>query len=1045
MQRRNSTRSFKSLQHRKSTSTSSTKSVRLEHILPEMAERDAQAAAMQAFARAKNRNSTDTPWPPPRYSSVLDTNSLGSVRNKVENSSGLRRQQSVRFIHPTPPPAPRTDTAYSDRTPTRSTRGGQSGPTGIVVAPRYENSTFASGAASSVKSTAGDYTNALIMSEEHYTPEDDIASAPSSYRRIRKSRSMLIGSNLSSAAGPPKEHRTLTTSTSGLPRLTKNATLQSDENRPPMGLRAPKSMSFLRSYRNQSMQLTNDTGPAYLRSKPTGERGFKKSLRDVSNGAASISLRVPKDGSLRNKARKASYGLKHKFKSLFAFGKEEADDNAFPPQQAQSHMTRSGETESIAGDVDDVFRIDSPADEGAMSRVTSGLPSLHTVPSYQQLRSQQGSVESLTSDRNASDEKSRVTSWTNSETNTATTANSSGGDWERQRLSVIKENGVHVSSFSARRRPTRVNTCTPSSTNTLPPPPQPQSTINGERVYSALMKRVTGKIKRSQSRDSLNISSVVDVMCPEIVPPSDSWYNVENWRLGTPATIRRVAINNESDCESVETTGTIINTSRVRSSRNNSPTRSVLGKESFQGGEAAIYPGATYSSHEAREDGRPLTASYSEEKQIVPPGSISSRTSAFFGSPMCHLFRTKSPYRRALQGSMRESIKTPQLKSPEFNPWMQSLSNLPLRCPNTGESSVDHKMQYDESVYSCDTESPKHTVSNVVPVGRDSQRPPSPLGNATIFVEPNVYRPSAPIPPSPPKERIPSPDSPLEWKAWLSVNMSRLEGSPPPGENRLQQDATSMSPVSHHIRERTQITDDNDDGPQELDVYKPTRLDSKTPSSEYSQPSTYLPRPLSKTGAEASSSDKENEAPKVPPIPLRNALRTVPSSSSIRSSSARHETKASMLSKHTPLNSTPRRTPTHMRSLNTLQGNQPRERQYPASRLPRKQARPAESPGIAAAVDQQFGAVNSPVNPRPGVATVSHWKSENVSPRVESGKSTGGGAEAEPGAGTGTARPNSETGLGHQELGQGSKKMVEQFLSSRRRRMASSDDRSVFL
>ena len=206
--------------------------------------------------------------------------------------------------------------------------------------------------------------------------------------------------------------------------------------------------------------------------------------------------------------------------------------------------------------------------------------------------------------------------------------------------------------------------------------------------------------------------------------------------------------------------------------------------------------------------------------------------------------------------------------------------------------------------------------------------------------------------------------------------MSKLEGSGIQTDGDGLHDELFLSPLSRHVRERTQIIDDDSEEPEELYVYKPMRLDSKTSSSEYSKPATYLPRPLPKSSAETSS-DKESETAKPPPVPVRSALRTAPSSTDTGSGPGKPDINGEMASKYTPFNATPRSTPTHIRSLNALQGNQPRERRYPASKLPRKQARPAEhagpmsSPGIAAAVDQQFGAVNDSTSAKPA-ANVTH-------------------------------------------------------------------------
>ncbi|RYP75219.1 hypothetical protein DL771_002544 [Monosporascus sp. 5C6A] len=1040
MQRRNGRRSSKSLDRRKSTS--SAKSVHLEHILPETAERDAQAAATQAFARARYRSTMGASlWPSPRSNGRPGASNNYATRESIKEEPELRRQRSVRFIRPRPPLMIKASTATGDVTPTRGIGPGSAHTTETTVDSRFKSSAFASGMASAAKGTAGDYINALITSEEYYTPEDDIASAPSSYRRIRKSRSMYTSSE-PSAVAEIQNDRHFAAMTNGFPSSGGSMAPLTDENKPPSRLKAPKSMSFLRSCRGQCAAIPINEDSMSCRSKPTDGKGFKKSLRGAGNASQSRSLKVPKDGSLRDRARKVSQGFKQKLKNLLNLSKgDNANDMRFPPQQIEASTTHNAEIVSPANRIDHTF-LAEPTDEGALSHVASGVPSLHTIPSNQQLRSRQGSLESLRSERKVSDERSRATSWSNSDISTVTSTNSLKRDWERQRLSVIKENGTHVSSPSARRAPVVDHSIEPNI-SVIPlqqPMLKPVTTMDGQRIYSALMKRVNGKQKQPQSSALQRKPSIEDFRRTGTVPPRDSSYNHEDRELETPTTIRQV-VANDSDHESVRTAKTVITTSRPKTRGESGQTRN--GTDNTQDSEAAPPSTATTSTgmtHRTEHKyGQLLTGSGTGVKHLVQ--GLSGRKPAFFGSSACHLFRTTSPYRRALQGSTKVAADPSQPTSPEFNPWMQSITNLPMRCPNTCDSEVDKKMQYAKSIYSCTSEEPKNLSCNGISTGEDFPKLPKADGEATVLVDPPVYRPAPPVPP---KNHVASSTSSVEWKTWFSANASKLEEYAGRSERKgLQYKLPSMPLPSRHIRERTQITDEDGDGDEsgQLDVYQPTRPDTGVASAEHgSKRSTYLPHSTSKARAEPSFFDKENEAPQPPPIPPRNVLRNTPSVVSVKSGSGQFET--SMASpKYAPVDSKPQRPLAHAQSLNSPAGSQLQGSGRLTAGLPRKQSRAMNqsgttpSPGIAAAVDKQFGMLGKAAITRRKAILVTPIKSENVSPRTETDRDMYGEG--------GSDIISPESGRDPGETGR--QRIVDMFLSSRRRRMASSEDGSVFL
>lgn len=93
------------------------------------------------------------------------------------------------------------------------------------------------------------------------------------------------------------------------------------------------------------------------------------------------------------------------------------------------------------------------------------------------------------------------------------------------------------------------------------------------------------------------------------------------------------------------------------------------------------------------------------------------------------------------------------------------------------------------------------------------------------------------------------------------------------------------------------------------------------------------------------------------------------------------------------------------------------------------------SPGIAAAVDKQFGTLDNLATPKQNVAATMATESENVSPRV--------GADTVSYGDEGSGILSPEMRLGPR--GSGTKRMVDLFLNSRRRRIASSEESSVFL
>lgn len=991
-------------------STSSVQSVHLEHIHPATAERDAQAAATQAFARARGRSATDaTLWPPSRNESS-NTTSHDDTHERRINDPALHRQQSIRFVPSRTSRSTQNHTATDTTSPDPNTSTPRARSTRNSGEPRPTSRASATGMVSAAKGIAGDYINTLFTGEEYYTPEDDIASAPSSYRRIRKSRSMMTSSGASIISKHYTQASTSTVGNGMPPPSAATSTLKVDENVPPSRLKAPKSMSFLRSRRDHSGLFSQNRGSVpkelssdesartsnnreeplksqpstFFRPKSTGADKFiRKSMRDSSNDAMPVDERAPKDGSLRIRARKVSSNFKHKLKSFFSLTKGDSNEASFPPQQIEASTSHNRDLDNDEYIDEDDFPFQSAYDEAAISRVPSGVPSLHAVPSHQQLRSRQGSFESLASERRASNERSRVTSWSNSDTNTIHTTTSRKGERERQRLSIIKEDGVHISSSSARQMRADSHAMDSNANlHHLPPPIPPQpATVDSQRIYSALMKKLNNTNQHSQRNEAQRNEvqrqkSVDDFIHSGAVPPRRSSRACEIRGANVPPTIRHVPRNLQLTPPKSTQRKPTASAARPNVEVHESSFDSTSLSEQQGVPPSASAPIAYEAERVKDENDQPFPAPRIEAP-TPPPRALSTRSSAFFASPTCHLFRTQSPYRRAIQDSMKTESQDSQLKSPEFNPWMRSLSSLPIRRPSACESEMDKKMQYAKSIYSSTTEEPAAASASNTSAAVDNF-PTAPIahGNATIFLDPPVYRPA---PPPIPKHRVTSSASSVDWKTWLSASVSKLE-SPP---NRIKTGAleyvvpSSRSPG--HVREEAQIHDEEDQSP--LEVYKPTRADGVlAPIEQNARASPQVFRPASHITSLGTYYGKGNEEAESTAIQPRNVLCSTPSVGSM--GSTQEANAFTEPTKKGVFDSLRRRSLAHRPSLNTLAGNPTSKKLVKKQPGPKRYVTPTSSPRVMEGTDEQFRNVSGLPDSGDKFGITASAKTENVSPRT---------------------------------------------------------------
>ncbi|PTB62642.1 hypothetical protein BBK36DRAFT_1128418 [Trichoderma citrinoviride] len=883
------------------------------------------------------------------------------------------------------------------------------------------------------------------LSQSSFEPGDDAASL--SYARLRKSRSMYSSSmskapNYSTDNG---DHSDVFDAWGAMPRL---SSLAKKENEPFRGsdgpaLRTPRSMGFLSSNHDRSTCRTSITssrvsdqhaqGSFYeapdhstrLQSRPSSffrssykytpnPTSFPKSLRTSSTNTTLLSSahaygtrisNVPlKQPKLRTTARKISKSLKSRIKGLFSRPKSR-DGTA---DQAEEHPH---ELESNGGSS---YRDQTPTgapQEASVYRVVSHVPSFHSVPQSQQLRSRQGSLGTIgVEEGTLDDDKSRVTSWTNS--TTATIANRPlSANWSRQYSSGFGQDGIDA---------------LPSSHDQVavhqdgPPPAGP--IVNSQRVYSALMKRL-------QEKRSEHPSTVQDDVAPDPLE-ADTTRSTSTIRRqtrhimyeGSTHTIRHVPYDDDVfqdrterrpvSCCSSGSTQSVVQPRPSSDSMRNSGREACPSLDTE--GESGVSP--------SRSTMKPPASAESQKRPL------SSRSSAFFASPTCHLFRTTSPYRRALRESMKAAHGGSKPQTPDSK-YLRSLSalSLPTRRPSTEGSHDDARGAYAESVYSDNSD--QHALNNGYP------RSPSKVtdreaefkghGDATIFLESERRRPGA----SGHHARDSSSTSSVEWKTWLSANVSKLETPPTTLNPEFPHEPSSVSQAYGHVREKTEIGSDGNQSPQGIpDAELSPRIAS---SEEVYQPATFTAMARAKfnltspwqsqtTATNENSPPTSGIRPKTvcsmdsSPVALKGNLRTIPSMPNVNTyASANLESSLEV----PPLFSTIG----HAKSVAPLREETRLKRQSRA-RLGPNDSSAKSSPGFTTALERQFGVSKMG---SPGV-----WKSSGPSYEADSALSS----EADPGVDE----------LGRRELAaqaMGSRRMVDLFLSSRRKRSPSSQMR----
>jgi hypothetical protein len=1059
MLRRGKSRSSNYISRQKSTSSAYSKQ---EYNDPEIAHQYAQAAATYAFVQARARENADTGRRAGQLkhnNTIMGDSQFLQQNSETDQKDRVRRQPSVRFAGPRAVTSRRSiglrAVQHQRLTPKASTASlrprALTNDDPVPAAYRPPSRSSSIGKASMGKRRAESVVTALAY-DEYYTREDDVASTPSSYRRIRKSKSMLSPRKAPSIFfnnGTPESDYTFRTQDRSLRSL--------GEQQQQLSLRAPRSMSFVgrgkghattvaREQNDATVQMARDkflhqVEQQRLRAQPSfifrsrakrEEKPFRKSVRTSSSNSygtpiASLSQQ-PKEGSLREKTRRASQNIKNKLKSLFRRNGGDSEETVIPDQQVEAHKPHDCGFTSTAHPMHQNFVGIPCPDSATMSRVVMRQLPIHPTLSSQHLRSRTTSIQSLRSDASG---KSRVTSWTSNVENTSNGRHTQG-EREQQRLSIIQETGTHISS-STFARPALANQFSPypafhrpRSSNSHPPPVA--TAVDSQGVYSALMKRLdenSPKAKLAQRMASAESFGPVGYTPARI----DS---ANSPRCPAPSTIRHVL----REASNSSTIG------RVYEEAITSPPLErddVFSPQPPPGANSSLGLCRGHSSSSARTVIVSREPSYSaypplqaegeigltpqqqaEHNEVLnqPAHGLLETRSTFFGNSTVTTRRTTSPYRRALAGSDYNPVtitrdvtnKPPPSKLSTVPVISDPLSTVSLECATQDRRNT----VYSESVYS-------RTTSGQTPVAAHSNASLAPaaddvspgLVGSVVLVEQATYRST------PAARRLGSSEGSDDWRNFLSSQVSILEkAKETDGTTKINYALPSMPKAFGHIRERAQITDEDSEIAQRK-VSQPKQPLGLVQQNAQQPP---LLKPILKNKSTTSLVEVPPPPPP-PPMPPLMPLRPAISRSSLRSTTT--EKTASASASAIKLAATNGSQLLRTRSNSTLRSiNTP-------AKLVKRSGRPSTgkySPGssIGAAVEKQFGSTGS---------RTQYSGTENHSPANVAVDELYGS--------DGAGILDSERHLSPQAMG--SKHMVDMFLSSRRRRVAGSDESNAFL
>lgn len=583
------------------------------------------------------------------------------------------------------------------------------------------------------------------------------SSVPSSYRRLRKAKSMFS-----------TRHRAPNTYGASI-GLEYNTRMRgpSEENRSPMTLR--RSMSFLRggSQNPRALRHTKSQDAAiqlarsqflqdlelqdqqqarrssiFALKQRRQQKPFRKTVRSTSAsspdaGASPSGLGHHKGGTFQTRARTFSISIKKGFKRVF--GRSKSSEERPPAQQSSVSRSRFGDYVSTD---ESEYRAATATEESPSHG--QGYGTSHDYPDGIEptIRTMQSSESLCTSN-------SRVTSWTDSTAaNTVTTRHTV----DQNPLSVIREQGdpnqqSSLGSPDSRRLRERYAVFS-KPLKARPSANKLDGTVDSQRVYSALMKRIDKNSPQNRN-GGISLGTVKGGQPIHQRAPS-----VYSHRSGQ--SIRRVP--SEASMKSARSFFTA-----------NARPPSVQSRSSLR----SNYPGDLTPQQNVHRNGK---TSHRRSKQSLRESESTFFPTSPYGKP-----ETPSPYRRAMA-----SIHEARSDSDDDS------SSVIVSKQIHSETASDSP-----SVYSRTTSGNTPTKENKKPDMDPFESHEEP-GMATIYASHTTpYRS-----PRRTDDSLESTESSVkpsaEWQKWMSSQIARIDRQGPTISPRV-------STPRAHYREETQI------------------------------------------------------------------------------------------------------------------------------------------------------------------------------------------------------------------------------------------------
>ncbi len=716
---------------------------------PEIAYQHALVAASVAFEQAHGRE----------------------VKSRSSGEHGtrqpLRNRQSVRFTGPSAVPLKQRSITRRDAADYR---------------PSLETSKTIPHAQRSRREpslrTSDSFVTALPDQNEEYV-EQRVSSVPSSYRRLRKTKSMVnpdksSAFSLVNGFSRPKGHHSLRPQindtdprSSQDSRLRRSLSFRRQSTASPEPLRKSidqdKAVQIARDQfvrQLEQQRVREKTSVVDFAQKRKSAKPFRRTVRTSSTTSygsaiaspATEALDLPKNQGLGRKARNISISLKSRLKRVFQ--KPSTIEKVMPAQQLDASRPHFGDFMSSFNGTQQRYdhHIPSP-DDKTIRRIDSRGPTFRETSAFVEHSSRPGSIRSVENGVGAEKDESRVSSW-----GTSTAANSlvTLQSRENKRLSTINEGAPYQPSSIRSYGDLGHNSATYTDPTRDFSAGSLYSRLRREIAKNERMARIRGETLDEEEQAAGGLNYVAN-----LTPRGSSLGNQQRdgVRMSKSVIFNPTSVMSGKQSEDSQHTHIMIQ----------DPT--------------SLSTDSLHDSLERREiGGSPLRRPLHEVK------------SAFF-PPSIHLERNStSPYRQAMRGSS-ESDSTPVKPGKALNlsktgtAWNEQSPFLQVR--NFTDS---------DSIYSRTTSGNTPGASDCPSSSSENDERP---GIAVVASKPMRWDQSL----SPSHNRKTSTvQSSGDWKRWLSTEVAQLERK---GTTHTRIHDGSSVIILGHKREKAQINVDD--------------------------------------------------------------------------------------------------------------------------------------------------------------------------------------------------------------------------------------------